>query len=248
VPPLDGPGDVTPAAPGLSARLLTATRAGDDAEARRLRVILAELTPRALAAQLPDDATRIATWLNLYNATAQQLIAADAAAYARRTRFFRRRALTVAGTALSLDAVEHGLLRRSRVSIGMGWLANPLPGGFERRLRVDRIDARIHFALNCAAASCPPIAAYGPIELDAQLDRATRGYLGASVRLEQGRLIVPRVFLWYIGDFGGPAGVRRFLARHGVRGAGRPLRFDRWDWTPAAGAWLPADAGGVAGR
>ena len=101
------------------------------------------------------------------------------------------------------------------------------------------MNPRIHFALNCAAASCPPIAAYDPDRLDGQLDLATRGYLAATVGRRDGRLVVPRVFLWFMGDFGGPAGVRRFLVHHGVElGSGR-LRYAAWDWAPAPGVWDP---------
>jgi hypothetical protein len=168
----------------LSARLVRAVRAGDTAVADAAADELATMDPDRLAADLGSDAERIATWVNLYNAAAQRLLDRDAAAYRRRGRFFRERAIVVAGTALSLDAIEHGLLRRSRWKLGLGWMGNPAPGRFERRFRVGRMDPRIHFALNCAAASCPPISAYLPDRLDAQLDLAARSYLAATVRHE----------------------------------------------------------------
>lgn len=99
---------------------------------------------------------------------------ADPARYAHQFRFFRQPAITVAGTTLSLDTLEHGLLRRSRLKVGLGYLGNPLAGRFERRSGSSGANARVHFALNCTAASCPPIAAYAPDRLDAQLDLATR--------------------------------------------------------------------------
>lgn len=94
-----------------------------------------------------------------------------------------------------------------------------------------------HFALNCAAASCPPIGAYDPSRLDAQLDLATSGYLAEAVRREGPRLLVPRLFLWFMGDFGGPRGVRRFLERHGVETARAHLSFARHDWSLRPAAW-----------
>jgi hypothetical protein len=184
-----------------------------------------------------DDTTRIATWLNLYNAATQRLVVRHPERFSKRVRFFRQPAIVVAGTTLSLDAVEHGLLRRSRWKAGLGWLGNPLPGRFERRFRVDAIDPRIHFALNCAAASCPPIAAYDSVRLDGQLDLATRSYLGQTVRREGRRLLVPRLFLWFMGDFGGPHGVRRFLERHGVVTERARLTFARYDWSLRPAAW-----------
>ena len=84
----------------LAARLLRAVRAGSDPAAVAAAVALAGLAPDALATDLADDTVRIATWLNLYNAAAQRLVAGDPAGYARRVRFFRRPAIEVAGTSL----------------------------------------------------------------------------------------------------------------------------------------------------
>jgi hypothetical protein len=221
----------------LSRRLLLAVRTNDRPTADAAAGALARLAEDDLARDLPDDPTRIATWVNLYNAATQQLVDADPAAYARRTRFFRLPALTVAGRVLTLDTLEHGLLRRSRPKVGLGYVTSPVAGRFERRFRVARPDPRVHFALNCAAASCPPIASYDPDRLDAQLDLATRAYLGASVRREGEALIVPRIFRWFPGDFGGPSGIRRFLAVHGHPTDGLRLRYAPWDWTPAPDAW-----------
>jgi hypothetical protein len=179
----------------LSRVLLLAVRMEDRAATTAAATALAVLPLDRLAEDLRDDPRRIATWLNLYNAAAQRLVAAAPDRYRHRSRFFRLPAIIVAGTSLILDTIEHGLLRRSRLKAGLGWLPNPLPSAFERRFRVERVDPRVHFALNCAAASCPPIAAYDPTNLDLQLDVATRGYLAATVRREGGRLVLPRVFL-----------------------------------------------------
>lgn len=228
-------------APDLGRGLLVATRLGDGAAAEQVTAALAALTVDDLEHDLATDGVRIATWVNLYNATTQRLIDRDPSAYARRTRFFRRPALTIAGNVLTLDTIEHGLLRRSRPKIGLGWLTNPLPGAFERQFRVDRVDPRIHFALNCAASSCPPIAAYDAARLDEQLELATRSYLQVSVRRAGDRLTVPRIFRWFPGDFGGSAGIRRFLALHGIDPDGLVLRHADWDWTSAPDAWVDDD-------
>ena len=214
-----------------------AVRRGDAPRTDELLAELGILDPDQLAAALTDDSTRIASWLNLYNAATQRLVERHPERFARRVRFFRQPAIVVASTTLSLDAIEHGLLRRSRWKAGLGWLGNPLPGRFERRFRVDVVDPRIHFALNCAAASCPPIAAYDAVGLDGQLDLATRSFLDQAVRREGRRLLVPRLFLWFMGDFGGPRGVRRFLERHGVETDGARLTFAHYDWTLRPAAW-----------
>lgn len=87
----------------------------------------------------------------------------------------------VAGHTLSLDDIEHGLIR-------------PIYR-----------DSRIHFAVNCAAVGCPPLAAepYEGASLEAQLDRATRRALHDEryARVTDGRLELTQVMNWYRKDF-----------------------------------------------
>ncbi len=235
-------GRVSRAAGTLAVEYLLATREGGDA-ARGLERELAHLDPDELARALADDDARVAFWIDLYNAAVLGQPRPDLLHLLARERFFRRPLVTVAGQALSLDTIEHGLLRRSRWKLGLGYLPSLRPSPFERTHRVGWVDPRIHFALNCAAASCPAIAAYHGDQLDEQLERATRAYLRSSVVTDPGGITIPMLFLWFIGDFGGPPGVRRFLRDHGVDAWGRRLRFASWDWTPTPGAWTRLEAG-----
>ncbi len=86
-----------------------------------------------------------------------------------------------AGKTVSLDDIEHVILRPT----------------FR--------DARIHFALNCASVSCPPLAAepYRPETLGEQLDAAARRYLGSreGLQVDSTTLRVSSIFKWYGGDF-----------------------------------------------
>jgi hypothetical protein len=222
----------------LAVRYLLAARTGKDDLARGHERDLAALDPVALASALREDAFRKAFWIDLYNAAVQRQTSYDFTSRRARGAFFRRPVATVAGKALSLDAIEHGILRRSRWKLGLGYAGNPRPSTFERTHRVERIDPRIHFALNCEAASCPPIAAYHAERVDRELEVATRAYLAREVHTRDGTTTVPTVMLWFIGDFGGPAGLRRFLRIHDVSGWGGRLRFSGWDWTPRPGAWV----------
>jgi hypothetical protein len=218
----------------LARRLVDSVRAGHlDAPAA---AELAALDPMALAAPLADDTTRIAFWVNVYNATVRAQLIADPAALRRRWRFFARPAIVVAGRRLSPNAIEHGILRRSAFLLGLGHVRNPWPSPDERHWRVDRVDPRVHFALNCGARSCPPLATWEPATLDEDLERAARAYLtNECQRTEGGRvLVVPRLLLWYRGDFGGSAGILASLRHHGIVGPDeRPsLRYGTYDWTP----------------
>ena len=143
--------------------------------------------------------------------------------------------MTIAGRTLSPNAIEHGILRRSAFLAGFGYLRNPSPSAFERAQRVGRVDPRIHFALNCGARSCPPLVAWNRATLNADLERATGAYLAAeSARSSDGREVrVPRLLLWYRGDFGGRRGILALLRQHGVLGAAEEPRlcFGGYDWT-----------------
>lgn len=218
-----------------SQEYLRCVRVGDDPTA--IEAAIGGLSPARIEAL--SDAARKAFWLNLYNANVQRRLAADPERFEKRWRFFRQSAVPVAGRTVSLDDIEHGMLRRSRVKWGLGYLRNPFPRAFERRLRVDSLDPRIHFALNCGAASCPPIAFYSAESLADELAAATAGYLERSVSHEPDRGIVrvPRLLLWYRGDFGGKAGILDLLRRHDhIPDDARPrLKHRGYDWSLSLG-------------
>jgi hypothetical protein len=211
---------------------LKAARVG---EGRAERSALASLTRDDLAAALPDDSSRLAFWINVYNGYIQLLLRRDPRAYRRRGRFFAKRQLVVARKKLSFNDIEHGILRRSMFGYSVGYVANPFPGKFERRFRLDERDPRIHFALNCGAASCPPIAAYLPERIDEQLDLATRAYLESEVEVDASENVVrvPRILSWFRGDFGGKPGILRMLRKCDLIAADSTprIRFNGYDWT-----------------
>jgi hypothetical protein len=224
----------------LAVEYLLATRRGAD-EALALERQLAQLDRSELPRALDDDAPRLSFWLDVYNGAVQRHeVRTDGSSWDR-LQHFRHPAVVVAGRQLSLDAIEHGILRRSRWRLSLGYVSNPVPGHFERTHRVDHVDPRIHFALNCGVASCPPIAAYQTGLIDEQLDRATRGYLATEIDRDGSAIVLSALLLWYIGDFGGPPGLRRFLADHDVEGWNRPIRFKSYDWTPAPDQWVGDD-------
>jgi len=84
---------------------------------------------------------------------------------------------------LSLDDIEHGILR-------------PV---FK--------DPRVHYAVNCASIGCPNLQteAFTGAALEAQLDAAARAYVnhprGISVR--SGSLNTSSIYSWFKADFGG---------------------------------------------
>lgn len=200
---------------------------------------LAKLTVAQLRAALPGDREKLAFWINVYNAGIQRELRRGPELYRHRFRFFARGGVKVAGRRLRFNAIEHGMLRRSMFGYSLGYVSNPFPGPFEREFRLERRDLRVHFALNCGAASCPPIAAYDPGAIDAQLDLAARGYLEGETTFDgaRGVVTVPRLFLWFRRDFGGPRGTNALLRHFGVipPSAHPRVRYGGFDWTLTPG-------------
>jgi hypothetical protein len=118
------------------------------------------------------------------------------------------------------------------------------------RVRAEFKDPRVHFALNCAAKSCPPlrVEAYVGARVGDQLDDQVRKFLGGpGLRIEQQGdrtiLHVVKILDWFAGDFDKEAGGRLpFLMKHmppetkrlvptGVAAANIELAFDDYDWS-----------------
>jgi hypothetical protein len=226
----------------VAQELLVAYRVGDDPEP--YRSALASFDDTDLEPVRTDRETALAFWINLYNAGTQRLLDERPELYEsslRFVRFFSAPCLTVAGARVSLDDIEQGILR-GRSKYGLGYLPRLLPDTFELRYRLEEVDPRIHFALNCGAASCPAIRAYEPGRIDDQLNLAARTYLDSTVEYDPdaGTARVPRVFLWYRGDFGGVPGAVGLLREYDVvpPDANPGVSYQSWDWSQAGGTFV----------
>ncbi|SHO52267.1 DUF547 domain-containing protein [Desulfopila aestuarii] len=96
---------------------------------------------------------------------------------------WKKKFIPLFGKQLSLDDIEHGLIRGS--------------GRYN--------DPRIHFAVNCASIGCPALKnrAYRGEILDQQLEEATTSFLTdrSRNRLKNKTLEVSSIFKWYRDDF-----------------------------------------------
>lgn len=199
-------------------------------------------------ASLATRAEQLAFWINLYNALVIDAVITREVQSSVTEKplgaltFFRRTGGSVGGCCLSCDDIEHGILRGNR---GHPYIPGPhfAMDDPRRDWIISPPDPRIHFALNCASRSCPPIGIYDAAHLEAQLDLATRSFVDQTTQLDaRGEAVwVSPLFRWYAADFGGSAGVRRFLTAHlpddarrrwlAHKGAGAPLRYARYDWS-----------------
>jgi hypothetical protein len=124
-----------------------------------------------------------------------------------RLKLYAKSSYQIGDEVFSLNDIENGVLRNNKPSAAP-WARNPFDEGDPKLAFCIDCDPRIHFALNCAANSCPPIAVYDVEDSDkfnSQLDLATRGFLGnkGNVLLEKEKRTaeLSMLFQWYASDF-----------------------------------------------
>ncbi len=198
-----------------------AVRSADRAVLRAYLTALQGLDPRRYPR--PEQE---AYWINLYNALTVDLVLAHYPVKSIREiggGWWARgpwddAIAKVAGRALSLNDIEHGVLRPI-------WR-----------------DPRIHYALNCASIGCPNLAgrAYTRDNLVGLLDQGARDYVqhARGVQWQEGELRASSIYDWYQADFGGTeAGVLDHLLRYArpelalrLRDYVGPIVYD-YDWS-----------------
>jgi hypothetical protein len=184
----------------------------------------------SLQTALDTDTRKKAFWINTYNAFFQTLRTEQ---QVDKPAIYRQKLVTIAGQAFSLDHIEHGILRKNRIKLSLGYLPNLFAPTLLKKLAVQEVDYRIHFALNCGAKSCPPIAFYSPERLEQQLEIATLSFLEGETEVfpEKKEIHVTRLFQWFMGDFGGRSGIKRILKEKlKLETAGRKLVFKKYNW------------------
>lgn len=170
---------------------------------------------------------RLAFLINLYNAATLRLIVDHYPVKSIRSigllpgSAWKRDVVRLFGRKVSLDHVEHEIIRKQYR------------------------DARVHFALVCAAKGCPPLRAeaYVGVRLNAQLDEQGRAFLGTRAKnrvdVTARTLHLSPLFKWFAGDFEAEAGsvpafVAAFLPNEqsqAVRGGGFTVAYTDYDWS-----------------
>jgi hypothetical protein len=139
----------------------------------------------ALSKQVPTNDWKVqeqlAYYINLYNAQTVDLILRNYPLKSIKdidgpwTNDF----IKIGAKELSLGALEHSILRKMN-------------------------EPRIHFAINCASASCPKLLneAFTPEKLEEQLEKVTIGFINSDNNtISNDKLELSRIFKWYKGDF-----------------------------------------------
>jgi hypothetical protein len=196
---------------------------------------LAVVTEDELEKGLPLDEQRKAFWLNIYNGYIIAILKKDKSQFDDRTAFFGKKQIDIAGNLLSFDDIENGMIRKSQFKFGLGYVGKLFPPSFERHLRVDQRDFRIHFAINCGAKSCPPVRVFYAKTVNNQLENATKVYLKRFTTYKEDANVVETSTLmsWFRGDFGGKGGTKKILKEYQLIPveSNPSITYGSYDWT-----------------
>ncbi|MBZ0167717.1 MAG: DUF547 domain-containing protein [Candidatus Omnitrophica bacterium] len=173
-----------------------------------------------------DD--QLAFWINAYNAFTLTVVCDSypidsindlhkgglALGTVFNTTIWDKKIFAINGEEMSLGHIEHNILRE----------------GPEK--------ARIHFAIVCAAVSCPPLRAqaYEGTKIDAQLEAQGRIFLARAdlnrFDLPKKRAYLSGIFKWFLKDFGrDKTELLRYLARYAPDPAvAESLRSEPGEW------------------
>ena len=152
---------------------------------------------KLISENAPDRKTwsknqQLAYWINAYNAFTVKLIVDNYPTQSIRDlgpklkiplikdvwhyKFFK-----IGGVESSLDEIEHSILRKE----------------FD--------EPRIHFAINCASVSCPPLLneAFMPEKLESQLQKVAVAFINDPTRnkINPDKVQISAIFSWFQGDF-----------------------------------------------
>lgn len=171
-----------------------------------------------------SEAEQLAYWINVYNAFTVKLIVDNyplesitdlhptlhvpGVNTVWHKKFFR-----IGNQKASLDEIEHQILRKQ----------------FN--------EPRIHFAINCASKSCPPLRpeAYEAGKLEEQLTEQARSFINNPKynQIEAERAEVSKIFSWFSGDFTKQGSLQEYLNKYSTvqLRADAAIAYKDYDWS-----------------
>ncbi len=160
------------------------------------------------------ESAELAYWINAYNALTIKMILEN---YPLKSitdlhggKPWDVKVIDVAGKSYSLNNIENDIIRPQ----------------FN--------EPRIHFAVNCAAKSCPPLAnkAFTESNLISLLDIQTKAFVNnpSLNTLEENSIVVSKIFDWYGKDFGN---VAAFISKYAASKVSptATVSFNEYDWS-----------------
>ena len=200
----------------------------------KLKTYIASLANTKIGSYNRDEQRSF--WINLYNALTIEVILQHYPVNSIRdisSGFFTsgpwaKELVTVEGVTLTLDDIEHRILRPI-------WK-----------------DPRLHYAVNCASIGCPNLQpqAFTASNTETMLEKATLEFVNhprAARVTNSGKLQVSSIYKWFGDDFGGEQGVLAHLRQYAEPGLSSALKDiteidgNHYDWS--LNGLTPVDTG-----
>ncbi len=184
---------------------------------------------KLLSENPPDRVTwtknqQLAYWINAYNAFTIQLIMDNYPVKSIQdlhpklkipmvNTVWHVKFFSIGGKETSLDEIEHQILRK------------------------EFNEPRIHFAINCASFSCPPLLneAYTSEKLEMQLENAARRFINDAKRNKLGKesIQISWIFSWFKSDFTKNTTLIEFLNKYADSpiDANAKISYLKYDWS-----------------
>lgn len=159
---------------------------------------------------------KLAYWINIYNAYTVDLVLdyyPTKKGLANVDKAWHKKFINIAGRTYSLNEIENDIIR-PRFN-----------------------EPRIHFAVNCAAKSCPKLynKAFNSKELYSQLERLTRQYIQNTIHNKMGKdhVQLSKIFEWYRVDFDNNGGLLNFIKKYSKTTIedNAKITFLEYNWT-----------------
>lgn len=147
---------------------------------------ISEVSPHSHPQQFKDGGEQLRYWMTAYNAWVLYIAASEYPAKNALWNFvglFRNRSIRLGGKPSSLEDLEHKIIRK------------------------DYREPRIHFYINCAAFSCPPLwqGAIPPGKTWDVLDQAAKRFINDTQHVKYDaaakKLYLSKIFDWFKDDF-----------------------------------------------
>ncbi|MBK9420994.1 MAG: DUF547 domain-containing protein [Flavobacteriales bacterium] len=183
---------------------------------------------KLLSSTPPTDAwskdEQLAFWLNTYNAFTVQLIVDN----------YPVKSIKDLNPSLSVPLV-HTVWTSTKFKIGDKEYS--LDDVENKVLRGKFADPRIHFAINCASMSCPPLRneAFIGARVQEQLDDQARNFINNTHynKITKGKSELSKIFSWFSGDFKKQGTLIEFLNKYSKvkMDANAELSYLDYDWS-----------------
>ncbi|NMM49987.1 DUF547 domain-containing protein [Marinigracilibium pacificum] len=171
-----------------------------------------------------SDNEQLAYWINAYNGFTLKLIVDNYPVKSIKDlhptimiplvkTVWHRKFFKINGVDFNLDEIEHGILRKQ----------------FK--------EPRIHFAINCASFSCPPLRneAFTAEKLDSQLQEQAIWFINDSKRniiKDDGEVYISKIFSWFKGDFTKEISLIEYLNQYSYTkiNSDASINYMEYDW------------------